>query len=209
MGINQRQASRAAKRLQVRYGIDDLDTHSFTKDISTGGVFIVARKLLAIGTQIHMRLEWPTGCFYVEGLVVRHKAVHLELRKIDDQGMGIRFLHPAEVVERVVPLSLRKDGQIIVDCPNKEHVKQLIQDQLSHGLLFVRIGDPPPDIDTPVTFRLVLVFRVKQIPIVGEGRVMQILEPDGKQRRDRAGAVIQIANKESLIHQLEETIQND
>ncbi|MCB9709032.1 MAG: PilZ domain-containing protein [Myxococcales bacterium] len=206
MSATRRQSSRTKKRLTVRYGTEDLELASHTKDISTGGIFIVARTLIDIGTQIHLRILWSTGFFYGEGMVVRHHKIHHELQRIEDQGMGIRFMPPAEVVERVVPRHLREGGHLVLDCTSKAQVAHFIDSQLRHGVLYVPIGDPSPSMHQQVRFDIVLVFRKTQDRLVGEGEVIQLLEPDGTKRRDRSGAVVQVVSPEMLINRLKELL---
>lgn len=206
MSVNRRQASRTKKRLTIRYGLEDLELTSYTKDISTGGVFLVARHLLPIGTHIHLRVSWLTGLLYGEGLIVRHHKIHHELQRLEDQGMGVRFLNPAEVVELVVPRYLREGGHLILDCTSKEQVQKFIDEQLSHGVLYVPIGEPPPLLHQEVRFDIVLVFRMTQDRIVGQGEVIQLLEPDGSQRRDRSGAVIRVTDPEPIVQKLQELL---
>jgi len=179
---------------------------SYTKDISTGGLFLFARHFLSIGTTLHLRVAWSTGLFYSEGLIVRHERVHHELQRIEDQGMGVRFLAPAEVVELVVPRYLRSSGRLVLDCTSKAQVSHFMEEQLRHGLLYVPIGEPPPKLLQEVSFEIVLVFRRTQDRIMGNGQVMQLLEPDGTKRRDRSGAVIRVEDPETILQKLTELL---
>lgn len=206
MRSNLRQSSRTKKRLTVRYGVDDLELTSHTKDISTGGLFLFCRHLVPVGTTLHLRVAWSTGLFYGEGLIVRHEKVHHELQRIEDQGMGVRFLTSAEVVELVVPRHLRSSGQLIVDCSSKAQAGRIVEEQLKHGLLYVPIGEPPPKLLQEVTFEIVLVFRRSQDRIIGQGQVIQLLEPDGTQRRDRSGAVVRLTDAEQILQKLVELL---
>lgn len=206
MSTNLRQSSRTRKRLTVRYGVEDLELTSHTKDISTGGLFLFSRNFLAIGTTLHLRVSWSNGFFYSEGLIVRHERVHHELQRIEDQGMGVRFLAPAEVVELVVPRHLRSSGRLTLDCTSKTQASRFMEEQLRHGLLYVPIGNPPPKLLQEVSFEIVLVFRRTQDRIVGEGQVIQLLEPDGTQRRDRSGAVIRVQDAETILQTLVELL---
>src|SRR4051812_35006063 len=98
-----RQHRRSRRRLSVKYGEKDFSLSGFTGDISRGGLFIVAARLMALDTRLHLQLFLDPSRFLVlEAEVRRHKIIPSELRTIERQGFGVRFLHPGEVVKEAL-----------------------------------------------------------------------------------------------------------
>ena len=202
MARSRRTASRVKKRVRVEFGEKELEHRGFTEDISVGGLFLRANKLLPIGTRVHMQVNWETDFFYVEGVVVRHKQVTPGLRVLEKQGMGIRFLTPAEVVDLVVPSGLQTDKSLTLDCASPEAARKMVAEQLSRGVLFVPVSDPPPVPAQVVDFAIRLPFRTGVPPIRGRGRVVQLLPRGYGEQGARAGAVVEVESAAVLCDAL-------
>lgn len=189
MSKDRRRTARTPKRLQVDFGTTDLEYRGYTRDISLGGLFLTADRLVdgreVVHLRVHVRKEHH---FYAEGLVVHIKRVQANLRQIEAQGMGIRFLSPAEIVQSAFPRSARTVG-LIVDCTSAQMIQQVMREQLQVGVLVVPVTDPIPTVGTVVEFILRLSYLPEWREARGVGRVCQVLTTGAATRRS---AVLEI-----------------
>ncbi|MFH1132630.1 MAG: PilZ domain-containing protein [Pseudomonadota bacterium] len=205
-GRERRQSIRAKARLDISYGTSELEHKGFTRDVSIGGVFLVARQLLAVDTRIHMELVSPEDRFYAEGKVMRVKQVPTNLRRVEAQGMGIRFMAPFEVVPLLVPRALRKFETLGIDCAGEFEARSIMHDQLSSGILVVPVPEGPPVVNTMVEFEMRLNFFDEPRIVQGTGRVLQLLEAtqvDGK----RTTAVLEVKDAQQLCAAIESNLR--
>jgi len=197
-----RKAPRLRRRLQVLYGEDELTTNGFGLDISTGGLFLTATTLLPQGTRIHMKITSPSFVFYAEGRVVRHKLVAPTLRGMDPQGMGIRFISPHEIVEKIAPAAKKGPVPFSVSCLTPGSLEDLVREQLARGVLIVPTGDQAPAVPSVVDFHVTLEFLPAPQTVSAKGRVIQLLNPD---KEDIRAAVLEVAEAPALIAALRRT----
>ena len=105
--MENRQVLRSMKRLQVRFGIDQLEHMAFTENLSPGGFFIQTSKVLKPGTRLRCQLTTRAGdLILVEGQVRWAKRVHPQLARKIKAGMGvmiIRFLEGEEFFRASLP----------------------------------------------------------------------------------------------------------
>jgi hypothetical protein len=193
---DQRRSQRVKKRTQVDYGTDDALSPGIGLDISTGGIFVTANKLLPVGTRLHMKVTHGSFVFYAEGRVVRHKLVHMALRTQDPQGMGVRFLAPFEYLEGFVGTVKKGPVPFHVTCATAATMETLIRDQLARGVIIVPTGDTPPEPQETVEFHVTLEFLHDPQTLDGKGRVVQVLNPHN---RDTRGAVLQLDDTAPMI----------
>jgi hypothetical protein len=187
-----RKTPRTKERLKVLYGQNELDQSGFTADVSIGGLFVVSMRLFKVGARMHLHVMGKIESFFAEGLVVRLKEVPATLRRIERQGMGVRFLNPAEVVPIVVPKALRQMDFVCVHCATTEQAEQILAEQLSRSVLVVAVSDPPPAANTMIEFELELAFHPEKIVIEGQGRVLQVIP--ALQGQEGKRAVIEVHN---------------
>lgn len=173
-----RKNKRIRKRIQVEYGVDDLDTRALIIDISVGGMFIKCRRPLDLGTRIHLHILDSEGDFYAEGVVVRQRQVEPRYRMLEDQGMGVRFLQPAELVREVIPRKKRRQETNTLVCESRAEVDKVLE-QVTSGFLLVPGADPPPSTGTVVEFTIRLELDTTTT-FQGQGRVVQILNTSGE-----------------------------
>jgi hypothetical protein len=194
-----RSAPRLRRRLTVEYGEGELLTPAFGLDISAGGIFLTASKLLPLGARIHLRVSSAALTFYSEGEVVRHKLVLPTLRSMDPQGIGVRFLTLPELVERYVAPARKALPPFSIACSTPSSVEDLIREQLARGVVIVPTRDPPPGADETIDFRIVLEFHSAPRTISGQGRVVQLLSQGASKAR---GAVLELEDTPALIAEL-------
>jgi hypothetical protein len=187
--------------LKIEYGESDFSTHGFGIDISTGGVFVTATKLLPPGTRIHMKISLGTAEFYAEGRVVRQKLVHPNLRSSEPQGMGVRFISPSEIIERAFPAPKKAPKAFAVGCSAKSSLDDLIRDQLSRGVIVVPVGVPSPEVQSAIEFEVTLDFLPEPQTLKGTGRVVQLLTPPAGS--GSIGAVVMVDNAAELVAALQ------
>lgn len=93
-GVNKRFATRARRRLMVRYGLHALEKTAFTKDVSETGLFIKTNAVFRPGSTIQVQIEFPDTTFTMWARVVWAKKVPAQLSHILDCGMGVCFVDP-------------------------------------------------------------------------------------------------------------------
>ena len=89
-----RGATRAKRRLMVRFGIQMPEKTGFTKDISETGLFIRTNSVLPPGRTIQVQMEFPEQTFTLWAKVIWAKKVPPQLAHIMDCGMGVNFVEP-------------------------------------------------------------------------------------------------------------------
>ncbi|MBD3869219.1 MAG: PilZ domain-containing protein [Acidobacteria bacterium] len=87
-------ASRAKRRLMIRFGIQMPEKTGFTKDISETGLFIRTNSVLPPGRTIQVQIEFPKETFTLWAKVIWAKKVPPQLAHIMDCGMGVHFVEP-------------------------------------------------------------------------------------------------------------------
>ncbi len=193
----QRKGVRHKRRLQVDYGVEDFSTTGFGLDISTGGLFVTASKLLPIGARVHLRITSAQGLiFYAEGRVVRHKLTHQALRASDPQGLGIRFISPAEIVEGFSPTIRRASQRHLVQCTTPQALDSLLREQLGRGVIIVPTGASVPEAAETIDFHVSLDFSHDAPMHTGKGRVVQVLNA---QTPDKRAVVLEVQDAAKLI----------
>ncbi len=89
-----RDARRARKRIEVRYGTEKADRTAFTKDISDTGLRLRTNTVLVAGTKLRIELEFPDRVFGMWGRVEWARKVPARLTHTLECGMGISFVDP-------------------------------------------------------------------------------------------------------------------
>lgn len=178
MSRERRRSVRRRKRLRTSFGVSELEHSGYTGDISLGGIFLITARLQTVGTRLHLHILTKDDSFFAEGQVVRVKNVPVPLRRLEQQGMGIRFLTPAEVINQLIPLSRRSPDLLAVHCKTPEQLKHFLSEQLGSGILVVPAGDPAPALNAFIKFEIRVGF-IEHEPIHGHGRVVQHLKSMG------------------------------
>jgi len=90
--------------MEVRFwrrGNDQAHT-GFTIDVSRSGLFLGTTMQLEPGERLRLEFTDRENGFVIEGQVARIHRVSLALRHIEQPGVGIRFLQPAELVNQMI-----------------------------------------------------------------------------------------------------------
>ncbi len=102
---------RFPRRIELRYWRSgEVQGHTaYSTNISKSGLFLSSSSPLASGERVRLEVIDRECGFVAEGRVTRIHRVPLALRHVDQQGVGVRFLLPEELVEDLVPLA-RQSG---------------------------------------------------------------------------------------------------
>jgi Tfp pilus assembly protein PilZ len=102
---------RFPRRIELRYWRPgEVQGHTaYTTNISKSGLFLSSSTSLTSGERLRLEIIDRESGFFAEGRVTRVHRVPLALRHVDQQGVGVRFLLPEELVENLVPLA-RQSG---------------------------------------------------------------------------------------------------
>lgn len=208
MRKDRRQSTRTRKRLKVEYGIAAPEHAGFTTDISAGGIYLVANRLAKAGTRLHLKVYGPKQHLFFEGQVVRARRVPETLRRIEQQGMGVRFLRPEELVPLLVPPQAERQS-MGVECNRPDDLVRLLNEQLRQNVCAVWFPQAqPPAVGAVVTFEVRLGFLPGKQDVQASGRVAQILsmglDPAGNPRQS---AVIMVDDCPALCEKLEAALR--
>ncbi|MFN0063935.1 MAG: PilZ domain-containing protein [Myxococcaceae bacterium] len=130
-----RRQKRHRKRLQVKYGEQDLSLTGFTTDVSVTGAFITAPRLPSLDTRVHLQIFTDAASHvYLEAQVRRHKVVPLNLRTVERGGFGVRFLAAHELLADVVGT---RGGIYDVHYASKADLTKALLQEFRVGGLFV------------------------------------------------------------------------
>lgn len=198
---DRRKHRRVNKRIQVEYGVTELDQRGVVGDISLGGMFIECRRPADLGTQLHIHVLDPGRDFYVEGIVARLKLVEPNLRRVASEGMGIRFLTPAELVMQSVPKAQRRAEAGEVFLAERDDAERLLAEQLAARMILAPAEDPPPALGVTVEFVVRLGF-LEGEEFTGQGRLIQLLGADPTNKQ----AVIEVHDADDLRDWLRELL---
>ena len=96
--MEKRTKNRIARRLFIRFGLDDVLNIGFTGDLSITGIFIKTNTIFAPGSILTLEMELPDSkIVHLKGTVMWARRVPPSLvRHIKKGGMGVRVLQPSE-----------------------------------------------------------------------------------------------------------------
>jgi hypothetical protein len=102
--VSRRTAERIPRRIEVRFWrrTSSQPHTGFTLDVSKSGIFLSTTQQLEPGERIRMEFTERDRGFMVEGQVARVHRVSLALRHLEQPGVGVRFLTPAELIQELV-----------------------------------------------------------------------------------------------------------
>jgi Tfp pilus assembly protein PilZ len=83
----------------------------YTTNISMTGMFVATNSPFAAGSRIRVELVDRDRAFMVEGIVAHARRLQLELVRLSQSGMGVRFLTVEELVRELIPSGLGESAE--------------------------------------------------------------------------------------------------
>ena len=106
-----RRAVRRPRRVQVHFWRqgDPAPYIGYTANISLTGMFIVTNSPLSSGSRIRVEVVDRERGFMVEGVVAHARKMAPALARLNQSGMGVRFLAVDELVRELIPAGSRRN----------------------------------------------------------------------------------------------------
>src|SRR3954454_3475634 len=110
---SRRRAVRRPRRVQVNFWCQgDPKPHvGYTTNISMTGMFVATSSPFATGSRIRVELVDRDRAFMVEGIVAHARRLQLEIVRLNQSGMGVRFLTVEELVRELIPAGLGETAE--------------------------------------------------------------------------------------------------
>lgn len=161
--MERRSEGRWLRRLSVRFWPrdDEKPRQGHTVNLSSGGAFIGTYRPPVSGTRIRVEVLDRERGFVSEAVVTHSRNVAPELRKVQEPGMGVRFLTPAELVKPlrpkkqelatpeadaepapVAPPVRHSDRTYSIRFSSLEQLREVYHRDLAHGGLFIATRHP-------------------------------------------------------------------
>jgi uncharacterized protein (TIGR02266 family) len=109
--VSRRQHPRFSINAMFHGGGASTNLRGRISDLSSSGLFLVTKQFIAVGKQVHVEFDLPTGKVDAVG-EVRWLARGNE---VPEQGMGIRFLRLSAASARAIDLAL---GAMVPGAPS-------------------------------------------------------------------------------------------
>lgn len=111
---SRRRAVRRPRRVQVHFWRqgDPAAYIGYTTNISLTGMFIATNSPVTSGSRIRIEVIDRDRGFMVEGVVAHARKSPVELARLNQSGMGVRFLSVEELVRELMPAGLAETEEI-------------------------------------------------------------------------------------------------
>ncbi|HEY0510587.1 MAG TPA: PilZ domain-containing protein [Thermoanaerobaculia bacterium] len=111
---SRRRAVRRPRRVQVQFWRQgDPTSHvGYTTNISMTGMFIATNSPIVSGARIRVEVIDRERGFMVEGVVAHARKIQLELTRVHQSGMGVRFLTVEDLVRELIPAGYGESEEI-------------------------------------------------------------------------------------------------
>jgi hypothetical protein len=83
----------------------------YTTNISMTGMYVATTSPFATGSRLRVELVDRDRAFMVEGIVAHARRMQLELVRLNQSGMGVRFLTVEELVRELIPAGLGETAE--------------------------------------------------------------------------------------------------
>jgi hypothetical protein len=102
--MNRRRSERVARRVEVQFWqVGQKVLRGYSTNISASGMHIATANPLPPRARIRIEVIHGERGFLIEGVVAHRRAVHPELMKVTQPGMGVRFLNAEELIHELFP----------------------------------------------------------------------------------------------------------
>ena len=112
--MSRRRAVRRPRRVQVQFWRHGEPTAyiGYTTNISTTGMFIATNSPMPSGARIRVEIIDRDRGFMVEGVVAHARKMRSDLARLNQSGMGVRFLSVEELVRELIPAGVGETEEI-------------------------------------------------------------------------------------------------
>ncbi|HKV10251.1 MAG TPA: PilZ domain-containing protein [Thermoanaerobaculia bacterium] len=112
--MSRRRAVRRARRVQVHFWKRGEPTSytGYTTNISMTGMFIATNSPVPQGSRIRIEVIDQDRGFMVEGVVAHARKIRGDLARLNQSGMGVRFLSVEELVRELIPAAYGHSEEI-------------------------------------------------------------------------------------------------
>jgi hypothetical protein len=109
--MNRRRSERVARRVEVQFWqVGQKVLRGYSTNISASGMHIATANPLPPQARIRIEVIHGERGFLIEGVVAHRRAVHPELMKVTQPGMGVRFLNADELIRELFPAAAGTAG---------------------------------------------------------------------------------------------------
>lgn len=111
---SRRRAVRRPRRVQVHFWRqgDSTPYIGYTTNISLTGMFIATNSPVTSGSRIRIEVIDRDRGFMMEGVVAHARKTPVELARLNQSGMGVRFLSVEELVRELIPAGVAETEEI-------------------------------------------------------------------------------------------------
>lgn len=112
--MSRRRAVRRARRVQVHFWKKGEPTpySGYTTNISMTGMFVATNSPVPQGSRIRIEVIDQDRGFIVEGVVAHARKIRGDLARLNQSGMGVRFLSVEELVRELIPAAYGHSEEI-------------------------------------------------------------------------------------------------
>ncbi len=156
---SRRRAVRRPRRVQVHFWRqgDPVAYVGYTTNISLTGMFVATNSPVSSGARIRIEVVDRDRGFVVEGVVAHARKSPVELARLNQSGMGVRFLSVEELVRELMPAGLATGTEEIPqDAPRAEPPPPEAPPGMTEPFPVVPsspsrsvLPDPPPPVPRP------------------------------------------------------------
>lgn len=109
---NRRRSERVARRVEVQFWqVGQKVQRGYSTNISASGMHIATAHPLPPQARLRIEVMHGERGFLIEGVVAHRRAVHPELMKVTQPGMGVRFLNAEELIRELFPIAAGTGGE--------------------------------------------------------------------------------------------------
>jgi hypothetical protein len=109
--MNRRRSERVSRRVEVQFWQVGQKVHrGYSTNISATGMHIATANPLPPQARLRIEVVHGDHGFLIEGVVAHRRAVHPELMKVTQPGMGVRFLGAEDLIRELFPREAAAPG---------------------------------------------------------------------------------------------------
>jgi hypothetical protein len=119
--MNRRRSERVSRRVEVQFWQVGQKVHrGYSTNISATGMHIATATPLPPQARLRIEVIHGDRGFLIEGVVAHRRAVHPELMKVTQPGMGVRFLGAEELIRELFPREAAAGGSAGRPSPSND-----------------------------------------------------------------------------------------